>query len=474
MAHNLLILVMEKKMHNSKEKEQIISFALGESLEQEITHLVGEEYSYTALPTINLYNSSNNHRQDSISGISSSSWANLTSDEKTLYKNSLANTQHILIENSDSKDFEENIQEDFAEIAKKNINNNILENTLIYLQDIKKVENKLTLTQTLLSIEKNILDAQKSQNKIIQEVLHIVTKEKDFYNSLHKFEALLGEVFPDIALHLLFFKDESLFIENTLFSNYHSKTIINHYKDKDAIQKKIHIIDILSENQKAIEQDIVFHSRDLRKDETILGYIGLSYKCERMFSKNESSLLELFCHELHEALLNKISTAQMEKLLLRDELTKNHNKKYFKETVQKKLQENIALSLIMLDIDHFKEINDKHGHLAGDFVLSKIGLILREYENEDIFAARFGSEEFSILLSKYSKEKTLEFAKKILDQIEKKPIEFKEKIINVTASIGISVKEDSENKTFADFVEEADNALYSAKEMGRNRVVIAE
>ena len=123
----------------------------------------------------------------------------------------------------------------------------------------------------------------------------------------------------------------------------------------------------------------------------------------------------------------------------------------------------------MIDIDHFKNINDTYGHATGDTVLAKIACVLNEScRNEDL-AARFGGEEFVIILMHCNENDALNKAEQIRKQIAATPFDN----FSVTASIGVVCLPDGCNCDFKNLFEQADAALYKAKQNGRDRVELA-
>jgi diguanylate cyclase (GGDEF)-like protein len=168
------------------------------------------------------------------------------------------------------------------------------------------------------------------------------------------------------------------------------------------------------------------------------------------------------------------SVKAFHQLSIIDNLTNVYNRRYFfdmsKNLISLAIREHERVSLIMLDIDYFKKINDTYGHQTGDFILKalvkEIKSILRE---SDIFA-RIGGEEFTILLSDTSIDGASVIAEKIRLTIEKKTFVFNTTSINITVSIGIS-ELNKENTSIEDLYKESDKKLYEAKRNGRNKVV---
>lgn len=132
------------------------------------------------------------------------------------------------------------------------------------------------------------------------------------------------------------------------------------------------------------------------------------------------------------------------------------------------------LTLIMIDIDHFKRFNDEMGHLMGDKALRTVAAVLGQIVAPEDFAARFGGEEFAVLMKGKSLAQSLVLAEKLrtaVEQVRVRKTSTGETIRSVTISCGVS--QFSPDEEPADFVERADSALYSAKEAGRNKVMVA-
>jgi len=155
----------------------------------------------------------------------------------------------------------------------------------------------------------------------------------------------------------------------------------------------------------------------------------------------------------------------------RDALTGLHNRHYLSDTLKGKISKaihaNIPLSLMIIDIDHFKRINDTHGHLVGDIVLSSVAKVLLDQARADDIAARFGGEEFVLVLDRCELHDACIKAEKIRKIIENLHPEG----IGVSASFGVVQLSHHINRS-SKLLNHADKALYKAKESGRNKVVV--
>ncbi len=157
----------------------------------------------------------------------------------------------------------------------------------------------------------------------------------------------------------------------------------------------------------------------------------------------------------------------------RDGLTKLYNRRYFDLQLERWIalsnRKSTPLSLILVDIDHFKRVNDEHGHQSGDIILTRVSDIIHQEIRQMDAAYRYGGEEIVIILPQTTLPETSIIADRIRKSIEKGVFtSVNEKILRVTASAGIAEYEFDESKS--DFIERVDAALYKAKADGRNRV----
>lgn len=162
---------------------------------------------------------------------------------------------------------------------------------------------------------------------------------------------------------------------------------------------------------------------------------------------------------------------KLQRLAGEDPLTKLLNKRRFYEIIEGKIRcERLQHYIAMMDLDHFKKLNDTYGHVIGDEVLCKVARILKRHEQEQIRIARYGGEEFILYIGNESLEKASQILEEIRAEIEGTCfITHQEKPIRITASFGLSPID--ENSHILESVNQADKNLYLAKKNGRNRVV---
>ena len=190
--------------------------------------------------------------------------------------------------------------------------------------------------------------------------------------------------------------------------------------------------------------------------------------------KNEIQYICIAVHDVTELVAYEQKLIEMTK---RDVLTGIYNRRYLEERMKDEFEKHTryrrTLSLIVLDLDHFKGINDTCGHQYGDYILKSIVAIVKPcLRTVDVFA-RYGGEEFCCLLPETDIDAATRVAERLKDAVSAQEYFFQNTLIKVTISLGVA--EACENtRTIDALFKNADDALYEAKKNGRNRVVIAK
>ncbi|MGF7440933.1 GGDEF domain-containing response regulator [Campylobacter concisus] len=232
-------------------------------------------------------------------------------------------------------------------------------------------------------------------------------------------------------------------------------------------------LEVLKEVRKEKDKNslgvIVMTSPSEKTDASIFLKNGASDFIAKPFSKEE-----LICrvNNTIEAMenINKIAN-----FANRDFLTGVYNRRFFysdvEEYVQVAEETNEPYAFAMIDVDYFKKINDKYGHDGGDKVLKSIAKILNDNTKGSDIVARFGGEEFCVVLKKINKEEAVKFFVNLRAKVAENEVTIKKEKVKVTISIGVSFG--NGHCEIDDMLEACDSALYTAKENGRNRVEIA-
>jgi len=212
----------------------------------------------------------------------------------------------------------------------------------------------------------------------------------------------------------------------------------------------------------------------LNIEDQALGTLKLMRR--KRFDKTELQQLEtLLCCLIH-PLRNATLYQQAIKMAYTDPLTKCNNRAAFDDTVDREihlaLRNSNYLSVIFLDIDHFKDINDTFGHACGDIALATTGKWIKDCVRGTDIVFRYGGEEFVILLNNTNLHGAELLAERIRNSIEQHTLSYGMEIVNLTVSLGVSTLR--VNDTVESFIKRADRAMYRAKKNGRNQVNLGD
>ncbi|MCK5011562.1 MAG: GGDEF domain-containing protein, partial [Deltaproteobacteria bacterium] len=202
----------------------------------------------------------------------------------------------------------------------------------------------------------------------------------------------------------------------------------------------------------------------------IMGLVGV-----QKISENRGRLISTMANQVALALKNATEHKRVQELAITDELTGLYNRRAFQKALDKELRRSKRykkpLSLIMLDIDGFKEINDKFGHQAGDGVLRSLALNLQRAIREIDFLARYGGDEFAVILPETEAKQAAVLAERLKKTVKNYTVDAGGSLCNITLSIGVadvSASVDSED----DLISRADRVLYISKENGGDSVEV--
>ncbi|MGR3176573.1 MAG: diguanylate cyclase [Candidatus Anammoxibacter sp.] len=352
-----------------------------------------------------------------------------------------------------------------------------------------------------------ILITSESDESVLKECMEIGITEiylKDNVEKLHKQIAMFVEsfggfnVFDVSSSRVLYIEDSSTMTLVTMEYLSKLKLNIDHFTSADEAYKNLEkqeydlvITDIVVEGSMSI-LSLIQHLRLTENDNKNVPILAVTsfddvprkielFKAGINDYTTKPILQEEFCARVTNLLSNKLLLDQVKqqkqelmKMAMTDHLTDLNNRNSLMLFVPKYIaaakRAQTPLSIMMIDLDHFKSINDTHGHDVGDIVLKEVGKLLKNICRDDDFVARFGGEEFVVLLTNCDKEKAIAKSNNIRKLIES----LNPNNRNITVSVGVTCMKSAAKLDFETLFKAADNALLEAKRNGRNQVLYQE
>ncbi len=219
----------------------------------------------------------------------------------------------------------------------------------------------------------------------------------------------------------------------------------------------------------------------LRRGKQLFGSLHLaSDELNRFSPALESHFLEHLASIITVCIENSLNQERFKHLSLVDMLTRVKNRRYFFQALARELARTIraqqSIACLFIDVDHFKQINDQFGHETGDHALKQVAQVIQCQLRQSDLLARFGGEEFTVLLPNTSRDDALDIAERIRNQVARNPITLRNaERLELRISIGVSYWQANEQQTSAatiqeQLIQQADKAVYRAKSSGRNCV----
>ena len=309
---------------------------------------------------------------------------------------------------------------------------------------------KRFLNYSIFQVKNKYAGTRDQYKKLLQE-----NEKLKYENSLLALKVDEIIALYDIAKELYRWLDE-----NTIFASF-----------KEHINRYIKILDcVLLKPQADLRDYSEYLILPLKVNSASLGYLVVKGLKEPEKDKFHI-LTQQFILGLKRAMLYK----KIQELAIRDNLTQVFTRRYCLEVLNEEMKRSqkfkYDFSILMADIDHFKEYNDRYGHLVGDVILREISRVTKESMRQIDSIGRYGGEEFLIILAETDKEQAKFAAERIRQAVETKHIKAYDEELKLTISIGIATFPEDAKDT-DELIEKADSALYQAKQTGRNKVCI--
>jgi diguanylate cyclase (GGDEF)-like protein len=195
---------------------------------------------------------------------------------------------------------------------------------------------------------------------------------------------------------------------------------------------------------------------------------------EREWTRAEIDALEIAAATIGSAIHGIRAEQELRRQVKTDALTGLCSRREFLDQARKAhrwaLENEETLGLLIMDLDHFKSVNDNHGHPVGDRALQAFAQVCRQSVRHDDLVGRMGGEEFAMLIPDVERNRAIDLAENLRRRVEQSPIQVEGQALSLTVSIGLALSSPDEPE-FSDLLKRADHALYEAKNTGRNRLV---
>lgn len=307
-------------------------------------------------------------------------------------------------------------------------------------------------------------------NKEIDLVFDTTAKMTSYTNDIFNFILFtlnrIENIFEDIqGLFIVIYNKENFsdvitihsdnFLKNNISLNIENFDVLINLFKKSNEHEKYYILK---------DKNIIFIKKDLTDDKEIILAIVKDMDLSELEKKYLNIILLHLIHSMN--LLNLANYDSLTKLLNRNAISSR-----IKKELQRTQRYNKKLSIILLDIDNFKKINDTYGHITGDIILKNIANLIKAQLRDSDYVGRWGGEEFLIVLPETSLDKATEIAERIRKLIEHHTFEINGTNIHLTASLGVASVEEH-GISIDELIQAADIALYSAKTKGKNKVLV--
>jgi len=337
----------------------------------------------------------------------------------------------------------------------------------------------------------DLLDRKLFETTILNDIASLAGSLQDFSETVSSIFEILGKLFNYQAGGLLLFEEMELYIYlNRPCSTQALERLITEAEnvatgyawkpgDHHNLGKTILGEDKLVSSSVEKGQEPAYIHLPLIAHKNPIGVLVLSGPPTPAFRRDAPAILNLVSNEMTMIIDNARLYEDAKRMAITDGLTRIYNHRFFQELFEKEfkraLRYKTTFSLIMLDIDHFKKVNDTYGHLFGDHILREIANLIKGCLRTMDIVARYGGEEFAILLPETDLESALDTAERIRSAIENHEFqEDEESPVRITVSQGVTVFPSPDVQERSDLVAKADAALYEAKEAGRNCIRFRE
>jgi diguanylate cyclase (GGDEF)-like protein len=467
---------------------------LSEAMVRRITDGVGPGFHIRNFPegALPLARELEQEEKPSAAWIPWSVWSALPESRRREYRDR-DETHRILIQDGDVElEMDQVLAEGFLTAVSPPLTRPKIQDVMFRAKEVKSLYSDIYRMTEEIMLERELLARKTDQLMFLNKLLASATESLDAATILANAKNSLGLILPVKALHAAFWNagsdnaaDVEIFLNGKMAPASESAWVEQIMASASSMGSgavngfQVSYTDPARRPEYSLAPDqgrLV--TMPLTAGHQTFGCLALLCESGYRLGKDQVETLRSAVNHVGLALRNALAFKEVKLRADRDGLTRLYNRRSFDERlvyeIKRRSRYHHDLSLLMVDLDHFKSVNDTYGHKAGDLVLRKVGEILSTVFRTTDLAARYGGEEFVVLLPHTSEEAAWKLAERVRTAIENCAFRFDGRDFSVTASIGVaSVEGGSLSATDDDLVLKADKALYQAKNNGRNMVVVS-
>ncbi|ADU64253.1 MAG: GGDEF domain-containing protein [Pseudodesulfovibrio sp.] len=487
--------MLKQTIKRGKRPELMWGLGLDDSLAGQIAQGVGPGFHIRNFPADSLPRARELSQEEKpcAAWVPWSVWSALSEQRRQEYR-AQENTQRILIQDTGDEPLEMDtvLAEGFLTVVRTPLTRPKVQDAVFRAREVTSMYSDIYRMTEEILLERELLARKTDQLMFLNKILASATESLDPATILLNAKDTLSLVLPVKMVHAAFWtrQQDSGVADVELFLN--GKMI----PDTESLWVEHLMASAAEMGSGPVNGFNILHTDPARRPEFSLtpkdgklvtmpltaahetfGCLVLLCEPDYRLGRDQVETFRSAVNHLGLALRNALIFKEVKLRADRDGLTRIYNRHSFDERliyeIKRRRRYNHDLSLLMVDLDHFKQVNDTYGHKAGDMVLRKVGEILTETFRTTDLAARYGGEEFVVLLPHTSEEAAWKLAERIRESIQGCVFRFDGHEFSVTASIGVASVEAGALTRDDDLLIKADKALYKAKNNGRNMVVIS-
>lgn len=487
--------MQKQTIRRGKRPDLMWGLGLDEALKGQIEDGVGSGFYIKNFPadSLPLAKELKQDEQPSAAWIPWSVWSSFSEFRKEEYRNQ-DSTQRILIQDEGDKplEMETVLSEGFLTVVRTPLSRPKIQDVVFRAKEVTSMYSDIYRMTEEILLERELLARKTDQLMFLNKILASATESLDASTILLNAKDILSIILPIKMLHASFWnyqqnsevadieiflngkmnpETERIWVENLMAS---ASTMgsgpINGFQI-------IHTDPARRPEYALTPEDGKLVTVPLTAGKETFGCLALLCEPDYRLGKDQVETFRSSVNHIGLALRNALMFKEVKLRADRDGLTRIYNRHSFDERlvyeIKRRRRYNHDLSLLMVDLDHFKQVNDSYGHKAGDMVLRKVGEILTKTFRGTDLAARYGGEEFVVLLPHTTEKAAWKLAERVREAIETCMFHFDGHDFSITASIGVASVEAGALTKDDDLIIKADKALYQAKHNGRNMVVVS-